>query len=118
MMVPDVRAGPHDERVSPPRIARSRRVNVVGILFRTAFLLAFGLGALWSSLPVSGRFSNILLWPATDLFLAALGVTVCLGSLLQVFKLPKDEQAYTTWTYIGMACTVTLVCVLLVKSYL
>jgi hypothetical protein len=120
-MVPDVQARPESEavgRAQPARIVRSRRINIVGIVFRTAFILAFGLGALWSSLPVSGRFSNILFWPAADLFRAALGAIVCLGSVLQVFRLPKDEQAYTTWTYIGTACAVTLLCVFLVKNLL
>jgi hypothetical protein len=118
-MVPDTDARQIKPATPRSRTAwRARRVNIVGIFFRSAFILAFGLGALWSSLPVDGRFTTILLWPASDLVRAALGAVVCLGSILQLFNLPKDEQAYSTWTYIGTACALTLLCVMVVKNFL
>jgi hypothetical protein len=115
-MVPDT-----DTRMAMParRAARrARRVNALGIIFRSAFILAFGFGALWSSLPVTASFATIMSWPAAEQIRAALGTVVCLGAILQTFNLPKDEQAYTTWMYIGAACTVTLLCVVLVKNFI
>jgi hypothetical protein len=117
-MVPDTEMHPTTSAAPVPPTARRRRVNILGIIFRSAFILAFGFGALWSSLPVTGSFATMMSWPVSEQIRAALGAVVCLGAILQTFNLPKDEQAYTTWTYIGTACTVTLLCVVLIKSFI
>jgi hypothetical protein len=36
------------------------------------------------------------------------GAAVCLGAIIRLFYLPKDDHAYLTWTYIGAACLITL----------
>jgi hypothetical protein len=118
-MVPDV-----DVRATKSAITRSRtgkgarHVKIVGIIFRSAFILAFGFGALWASLPANVGFGAISHLPFADLVRVALGAIVCIGAIVQLFNLPKDEQAYTTWVYIGAACTVTLLCVIAVNNLL
>jgi hypothetical protein len=115
-MVPETDARPTAPPESPRRSRHARRINVLGIFFRSAFILAFGFGALWSSLPATGSFATVASWPITEKIRAVLGVVVCLGAILQTFNLPKDEQAYTTWIYIGVACTLTLLCVILIQN--
>jgi hypothetical protein len=104
--------------VAPKTARRVRGFNVAGIFFRSAFIIAFGLGALWASLPADRDISAIPGLPAADLVRVGLGVVVCLGALIQTFNLPKDDQAYRTWTYIGVACTITLLCVIAVHAVL
>jgi hypothetical protein len=100
------------------RARRGRRINISGIIFRSAFIVAFGLGALWASLPADRDVSTIARLPTADLLRVALGAIVCVGAFVQAFNLPKDDQAYTTWTYIGAACTITLLCVVAVRAVL
>jgi hypothetical protein len=117
-MVPDTDMRPTASAAPVPPTARRRRVNILGIIFRSAFILAFGFGALWSSLPATGSFATMMAWPVAEQARAVLGVVVCLGAILQTFNLPKDEQAYTTWMYIGTVCILTLLCVALIKSFI
>ncbi len=117
-MVPETEIHPTTAAAPAPPTARRRHVNILGIIFRSAFILAFGFGALWSSLPVTGSFATLMAWPLTEQIRAALGVAVCIGAILQTFNLPKDEQAYTTWMYIGTVCSLTLLCVVLIKSFI
>jgi hypothetical protein len=95
-----------------------RRKRLVGLFFRTAFILAFGLGALWASLPAESGYSGIGNLPPADLLRVGMGIVVCIGAIIQAFILPKDEGAYTTWTRIGIACVATLGTVLLIRTAL
>jgi hypothetical protein len=88
------------------------------LLFRTAFILAFGLGALWASLPAESGYSSIANLPLADLVRVGMGVVVCIGAIIQAFILPKDDGAYTTWTRIGIACVLTLGTVLAIRAAL
>jgi hypothetical protein len=38
-----------------------------------------------------------------DLIRLVLGIGACLWMVMQMFVLPKDEAAYRTWVYLGLA---------------
>jgi len=101
----------------PPKAARhARSTTIAGIIFRSAFIVAFGLAALWSSFPADRSFAAIDHLSGVELVRIALGTAVCLGAFVQAFRLPKDEQAYKTWIYIGAACILTMLCVLAIRA--
>ena len=49
---------------------------------------------------------NETIWSAYetlgDLVRVALGFALCVGIVVQLFILPRDEQGYRTWTYLGL----------------
>jgi hypothetical protein len=77
-------------------------LRIAGLLLRATFLIAVLMVTVRVSLP-----QNETIWTAyetpADLFRMALGFTVCVWIAVQLFRVPKDAQAYRTWTYMGLA---------------
>jgi hypothetical protein len=87
-------------------------MRIAGVVLRTIFIVALLLVTLRVSLP-----QNETIWTAydtpADLVRMGLGVAVCAWLALQLFKLPKDTQAYRTWLYLGLAAVpFSVICVL------
>ncbi len=84
--------------------AASNRISlrVVGTVFRTVFIVAVLMVTIRVALPQSETVWTAYETPA-DLFRMALGLVVSLWILFQLFSLPKDEQAYWTWSWLGLA---------------
>ena len=88
----------------------------VGLLFRSLFIVAFALGVLWSSLPADGGFAILTKLPTPDLIRVVLGIIICIAAVVHVFIRPRDEEAYKTWAYIGVACVSVLLAFAAIKS--
>jgi hypothetical protein len=106
-MVSDLGTNATKERLAPS-MRRRRMITIAGITFRSVFIVAFAFAALWSSLPVDTAISGIPRLPPADFARVVVGAAVCLGAIIRLFYLPKDDHAYLTWTYIGVACLITL----------
>lgn len=76
-------------------------VRIVGHLLRAIFLLTLVVLVVRVSAP-----QNETVWSAYetpgDLIRLVLGAAVVIGILVQLFRPPKDAQAYRTWTYLGI----------------
>jgi TRAP-type C4-dicarboxylate transport system permease small subunit len=76
-------------------------VRIVGHLLRAVFLLALIVVAIRVSAP-----QNETVWSAYetpgDLIRLILGAAVAIGILVQLFRPPKDAQAYRTWALLGI----------------
>jgi hypothetical protein len=106
-MVSDVSTNATKERLASSA-RRRRMITIAGIAFRSVFIIAFAFAALWSSLPADTAISGVPRLPPADFARVVVGAAVCLGAIIRLFYLPKDDHAYLTWTYIGAACLITL----------
>lgn len=87
-------------------------LRVVGTVLRTVFIVAVLLVTIRVALPQSETVWTAYETPA-DLFRMALGLLVSIWILFQLFSLPKDEQAYRTWSWLGLAAVpFAVICVL------
>ncbi|MGO9702735.1 MAG: hypothetical protein ACLPX7_26145 [Xanthobacteraceae bacterium] len=91
----------------------SHGLRIVGTLLRTAFIIALLAVTVRVALP-----QNETIWTAYetpgDLIRMALGLVVCVWIGFQLFRVPKDAQAYRTWLYLGLtAVPFAMVCVLM-----
>jgi TRAP-type C4-dicarboxylate transport system permease small subunit len=88
-------------------------VRIVGHLLRAVFLLALIVVAIRVSAP-----QNETVWSAYetpgDLIRLILGAAVAIGILVQLFRPPKDAQAYRTWALLGIFLAPLAVAVALV----
>jgi hypothetical protein len=88
-------------------------VRIVGHLLRAIFLLALIVVAIRVSAP-----QNETVWSAYetpgDLIRLVLGAAVAIGILVQLFRPPKDAQAYRTWALLGIFLAPLAVAVALV----
>ncbi len=77
-------------------------VRVAGGALRAVFIVALAVATARVSLP-----QNETIWTAYDttgdLIRLALGLAVCIWLVVQLFRMPKDDAAYRTWLYIGLA---------------
>src|ERR1700758_4555959 len=76
-------------------------VRIVGHLLRATFLLALVVLAVRVSAPQSETVWSAYETPG-DLIRLVLGAAVVIGILVQLFRPPKDAQAYRTWAYLGI----------------
>jgi hypothetical protein len=76
-------------------------VRIVGHLLRATFLLALVVLAVRVSAPQSETVWSAYETPG-DLIRLVLGAAVAIGILVQLFRPPKDAQAYRTWAYLGI----------------
>ena len=80
----------------------SARLRTAGLVLRAVFIVALVVVTVHVSMP-----QNETIWTAYDtpgdLIRLMLGLTVCIGVLIQLFTVPKDAQAYRTWLYLGLA---------------
>jgi len=88
---------------SAPSTASNRiSLRIVGTVLRTVFIVAVLMVTIQVALPQSETVWTAYETPA-DLFRMALGLLVSIWILFQLFSLPKDEQAYRTWSWLGLA---------------
>jgi hypothetical protein len=76
-------------------------VRIVGHLLRAIFLLALVVLAIRVSAPQSETVWSAYETPG-DLIRLLLGAAVAIGIVVQLFRPPKDAQAYRTWAYLGI----------------
>jgi TRAP-type C4-dicarboxylate transport system permease small subunit len=76
-------------------------VRIVGHILRAVFLLALIVVAIRVSAPQSETVWSAYETPG-DLVRLVLGAAVAIGILVQLFRPPKDAQAYRTWAYLGI----------------
>jgi len=90
---------PPDASVTTP--AAPTLVRIVGLLLRAVFLVALVVVAIRVSAPQSETVWSAYETPG-DLIRLLLGAAVAIGILVQLFRPPKDAQAYRTWAYLGI----------------
>jgi TRAP-type C4-dicarboxylate transport system permease small subunit len=76
-------------------------LRIVGHVLRAVFLLALIVVAIRVSAPQSETVWSAYETPG-DLVRLVLGAAVAIGILVQLFRPPKDAQAYRTWAYLGI----------------
>jgi hypothetical protein len=103
------------QRVSPTD-ERSQQIptglRVAGLTLRAVFIACLLAVTIRVSAP-----QNETIWTAydtpADLVRMALGLGVCVWIAAQLFRLPKDADAYRTWVYLGFAAVpFAIICVL------
>lgn len=96
-----------DSGSKPPYTPTYMRIG--GIALRTLFLIALAGMTLRVSIPQNEHVWSVQETPG-DLIRLALGLTVCVACLVQLFKLPKDPESRRIWFYFGLvAVPLTLV---------
>ncbi len=79
-------------------------LRAAGLILRTIFLCTLIVIAIRVSAPQSETIWSAYETPG-DLLRLVLGAAVAIGILVQLFRTPKDAQAYRTWTYLGIFLT-------------
>jgi hypothetical protein len=79
-------------------------LRAAGLILRTIFLGTLIVIAIRVSAPQSETIWSAYETPG-DLLRLVLGAAVAIGILVQLFRPPKDAQAYRTWTYLGIFLT-------------
>jgi hypothetical protein len=90
---------PPDAGVTKPAVPTL--VRIVGLLLRAVFLVALVVVAIRVSAPQSETVWSAYETPG-DFIRLVLGAAVAIGILVQLFRPPKDAQAYRTWAYLGI----------------
>ena len=90
----------------PPDASVTKRavpmlMRIVALLLRAVFLGALIVVAIRVSAPQSETVWSAYETPG-DLIRLVLGAAVVIGILVQLFRPPKDAQAYRTWAYLGI----------------
>jgi hypothetical protein len=100
----------HNRRaaVQPPV---SRRLRIAGACLRATFIILLLIATVHASLPQSESLWTIYDTPA-DLVRLAMGLAVGAWAAIQLFTLPKDDQAFRTWFYVGLlAIPFLIICI-------
>jgi hypothetical protein len=104
-------------RESPPEVESpgSAKVpaglRVAGLGLRALFMACLLVLTLRVSMPQNETIWTIYDTPG-DVVRLALGLAVCIGILVQLFRVPADAQSYRTWIYLGAAAVpFTLICI-------
>jgi hypothetical protein len=79
-------------------------VRAAGLILRAIFLCTLIAIALRVSAPQSETIWSAYETP-DDLLRLVLGAAVAIGILVQLFRPPKEAQAYRTWAYLGIILT-------------
>jgi hypothetical protein len=77
-------------------------LHIAGLVLRALFMAALVLITWRVSLPQSTSIWTAYRTPG-DLIRMVLGLAVCVGILIQLFRPPYDAQRYRTWLYLGLA---------------
>jgi hypothetical protein len=77
-------------------------LHIAGLLLRALFMVALVLITWRVSMPQSETIWTVYETPG-DLMRMVLGLAVCIGIVVQLFKAPHDNQRYRTWSYLGLA---------------
>ena len=76
-------------------------VKTAGLVSRTIVILLLAVLTARVASPQIETLSTLLETPG-DLIRVALGFAVCVWCAVNLFILPKDEEAYRTWLYLGL----------------
>jgi hypothetical protein len=79
-------------------------LRAAGLFLRAVFLCTLIAIAIRVSAPQSETIWSAYETPG-DLLRLVLGAAVAIGILVQLFRPPKDAQAYRTWAYLGIFLT-------------
>jgi len=79
-------------------------LKAAGLILRAIFLCTLVAIAIRVSAPQSETIWSAYETPG-DLLRLVLGAAVALGILVQLFRPPKDAQAYRTWALLGIFLT-------------
>ena len=90
---------PPDATAKPPTVPTP--VRIVGLVLRAVFLCTLVVVVIRVSAPQSETVWSAYETPG-DLIRLLLGAAVAIGILVQLFRPPKDAQAYRTWAYLGI----------------
>jgi hypothetical protein len=85
-----------------PKPPPSSWVILVGLSFRTLFIIAFAVLTARVASPQIEKLRSVFETP-DDLIRVALGFALCTWCIVNVFILPKDVEAYRIWLYLGLA---------------
>jgi hypothetical protein len=77
-------------------------LHIAGVVLRALFMIALVLITWRVSMPQSETIWTVYETPG-DLMRMVLGLAVCVGVMIQLFKAPHDAQRYRTWLYLGLA---------------
>jgi hypothetical protein len=77
-------------------------LHIIGAMLRIVFIVCLLAVTVRVSMPQSETIWTAYETPA-DLVRMVLGLTVCTWIAIQLFRTPKDAQAYKTWIYLGLA---------------
>jgi hypothetical protein len=94
-----------DRHPSPgdtPHFLPSRRIRVAGKILRALFILILIVVTVRVASPQNESFWSIYETPS-DLVRLILGLAVCLWLAIHLVIAPKDQGAYRTWFYLGIA---------------
>ena len=90
---------PPDATAKPPAVATP--IRIVGLVLRAVFLCTLVVVVIRVSAPQSETIWSAYETPG-DLVRLIIGAAVASGMLVQLFRPPKDAQAYRTWAYLGI----------------
>lgn len=89
-------------------------VIVGGIASRTLFIIALAIVTLRVASPQIEKLGSVFETP-DDLIRVVLGFALSAWCVVNLFVLPKDEEAYRTWLYLGIAILpLSLLCAVVV----
>jgi hypothetical protein len=100
-----------DTDTTPPRHEVPRPLKMAAIVLRSLFLIILLAVVARVSLPQSENIWTIYDEPV-DAVRLVLGLLVSAWIVYHLFRLPRDEQAYRTWAYLGIALVPLMLVVL------
>ena len=78
-------------------------MKIAGVIARSIFIVTL-IAITWSvSIPENMSASALARYSLADYMRIAIGIAMCVGMGVALVRLPKDEAAYKTWTFIGIA---------------
>jgi hypothetical protein len=77
-------------------------VFIGGVAFRTLFIVALAVLTARVASPQIEKLSSVFETP-DDFIRVLLGFTLVAWCIVNLFVLPKDNEAYRTWLYLGLA---------------
>lgn len=92
----------HPSSGDTPGFLPQRRVRVAGKVLRALFILILIVITARVASPQNESLWSIYETPS-DFVRLLLGLVVCLWLAVHLFIAPKDEGAYRTWFYLGIA---------------
>lgn len=85
-----------------PGFLPQRRIRVAGKILRALFILILIVITARVAGPQNESLRSIYETPS-DLVRLLLGLAVCIWLAIHLFIVPKDQGAYRTWFYLGIA---------------
>jgi len=87
--------------VDPPA-AMPSGLKIVGTLVRSVFIVTLIAVTASISLPEHLTATALAHYSVPDFIRAAIGIAICAGMIVQLIKIPKDDEGHKTWVFIGL----------------